>query len=106
MPVNFAAVRWSDRSVAARPLRAVPPAAPANDDGDAVELDESLSAALRHFALHGLNAAQAACTGAEAAWRRGDRPVADNWLAICRMFDKRLAADLEKRIACQTPARP
>lgn len=53
--------------------------------------DPLLIEALRHFAVHGLAAADAASDGAREAVRRGDCRETDHWLAIARMFDPRLA---------------
>jgi hypothetical protein len=98
MSVSFAPVRSPDRLVAARLGRTTIPASPANDNGDDQADARVLDAALRHFAVHGLGAAVAACAEAEAHWQRGDRRAAENSLAICRTLDKRLARDLQMRL--------
>lgn len=54
--------------------------------------DPLLGEALRHFAVHGLAAADAAVEAAADASARGDAAGQDHWLAITRMFDRRLAA--------------
>ena len=50
------------------------------------------TAALRHFAVHGLAAAETAVDLAIEASRRDDADAKDHWLAVTRMFDRRLAA--------------
>jgi hypothetical protein len=79
-------------------LRPIAPVTPANDDSAGLASDSILDAALRFFSVHGLSTPEAACAEAEAASHRGDRLAAVNWLAICRMFEKRLADDLESRL--------
>lgn len=54
--------------------------------------DPLLADALRHFAVHGLAAAEAAVDLAAEARARGDGNAKDRWLAITQMFDRRLAA--------------
>ncbi len=51
-----------------------------------------LTDALRHFAVHGLAAAEAAVDLAAEATSRDDADGRDHWLAVTRMFDRRLAA--------------
>ena len=70
-------------------------APPANDNAERVGNDATLQAALRHFAVHGLGAAQAAHTEATRALRDGDGTAAAEWTDICRLLDRRLAASLE-----------
>lgn len=55
-------------------------------------LDPLLREALRHFAVHGLNAVDAALDEAEQSAARGDGNAKDHWLAITQMFDRRRAA--------------
>lgn len=57
-----------------------------------VAFDPLLADALRHFAVHGLAAAEVAVDLAAEARTRGDAGGQDHWLAITRMFDRRLAA--------------
>lgn len=99
MSASFAPVRWPARLAAARGWQPPRPAVPANDNSPERTDELTLEAALRHFAAHGLGAASAACAQAEAHWHRGDRQAAGMWLAICRVLDKRLAQDLERRLA-------
>ncbi|MCL9998883.1 MAG: hypothetical protein NBV68_05845 [Erythrobacter sp.] len=54
--------------------------------------DPLLADALRHFAVHGLAAAEVAVDLAAEARKRGDANGQDHWLAITQMFDRRLAA--------------
>ncbi len=68
----------------------------ANDDGDGAlpgaGFDPLLTDALRHFAVHGLNAVDAAQCQAEQACAAGDLEARARWLAITGMFDRRRAA--------------
>jgi hypothetical protein len=59
---------------------------------DAGGFDPLLTDALRHFAVHGLAAAEVAVDLAAEARTRGDANGQDHWLAITQMFDRRLAA--------------
>lgn len=59
-------------------------------------LDPLLADALRHFAVHGLAAAEVAVDLAAEAGTRGDANAKDRWLAITQMFDRRLAARAER----------
>jgi len=67
---------------------------PANDNGADRPSDAMLHAALRHFAEHGLAAAQRARKQAEAAFFAGDRQAYQWWLEICRTLDRRMASEL------------
>jgi hypothetical protein len=67
---------------------------PANDNGGGRATDAMLHAALRHFAEHGLAAAQRARKQAEAAFFAGDRQSYLWWLEICRALDRRMASEL------------
>lgn len=69
---------------------------PANDDGVTGTTDANLHAALRHFARHGLAAAQNAREQAVLAARAGDRQSFQTWLEICRVLDRRLARRLDR----------
>ncbi len=62
----------------------------ANDNGGA-HGNAHLSAALRHFAQHGIAAAQHAREQAIAAGRAGDRQMFEWWLEVCRALDRRMA---------------
>ncbi|MFC4255303.1 hypothetical protein GRI97_07695 [Altererythrobacter xixiisoli] len=67
----------------------------ANDNAQAETPDDALlHAALRHFAQHGMAAAQRARKQSETAFFAGDRASYRWWLDICRILDKRLASQL------------
>jgi hypothetical protein len=53
--------------------------------------DPILAEALRHFAVHGLGAVDAALDEAASAAASGDGNAKDHWLAITNMFDRRRA---------------
>jgi hypothetical protein len=72
-------------------------AAAANDNGASAASDAMLHAALRHFATHGLAAAQRARRQAEAAFFAGDRQGYKWWLEVCRTLDRGLARQLDER---------
>jgi len=61
--------------------------------------DPLLTDALRHFAVHGLAAAEAAVDLAAEAAARDDADARDHWLAVTRMFDRRLAARSTRELA-------
>lgn len=68
------------------------PLIPANDNGrDAANDDAMLGEALRHFAEHGLCAAERARDKALDAHLAGDSVSFDWWLSVCRMLDRRMA---------------
>lgn len=90
MSIRFAAARHGPICVR-RVLDARTGGAAANDNGDALGSDRMLRAALRHFATHGLGAAEAAREEAETAFFAGDRSAYRWWLGICRMLDRRMA---------------
>lgn len=100
MSVRFASANHPVRRLgwraAGRGLVAPALARAANDNGVAgaavARFDPLLGEALRHFAVHGLAAADAAVEAAADASARGDAAGQDHWLAITRMFDRRLAA--------------
>lgn len=108
MSVRFASANHPARGfgwrAAGRGLIAPVLARAANDNrGDdgadapgAGRFDPLLADALRHFAVHGLAAADAAVELAAEAGARGDADAKDHWLAITQMFDRRLAARAER----------
>lgn len=105
MPVHFAAARSAAHSPIARALARKALARAANDNGDAAQMDAdaasfdtTMRAALRHFAEHGLGAAEAARQQAEQAFFTGDRETYAWWLGVCRTLDRRLAARFERNI--------
>lgn len=63
----------------------------ANDNEAEVLEGGLLRAALRHFAEHGLGAAELAQQQAERAFFAGDTKEYRHWLDICRALDRRLA---------------
>jgi hypothetical protein len=71
---------------------------PANDNGGLGPSDAMFHAALRHFAEHGLAAAQSARKQAEAAFFANDRQGYLWWLEICRALDRRMALELAGRV--------
>ena len=71
----------------------------ANDNGDGARHELVLRNALKHFAAHGLRAAEDAGERAEAAWRAGDSAGLRHWLEVCRALDPRRAARLNARLA-------
>lgn len=98
MTVYFAAARSPVTSPLARALTRTVPAHVANDnEGAGTGDDRMLHAALRHFAEHGLGAAQEAHRQAEQAFFAGDRQAYDWWLGICRTLDRRLASQLDRK---------
>ena len=97
MPLHFAAARSAAHSPIARA---------ANDNGDAAHMqaeassfDHMMRAALRHFAEHGMGAAEAARQQAEQAHFTGDTEAYEWWLGVCRTLDRRLAESLQGSIA-------
>lgn len=94
MTIRFAAARSGDITAIARALTVVPCREAANDNGDAqggFPRDPILRAALKHFAQHGLGAAEQAHRNAEKAFFAGQREDYRHWLAICRALDRRMA---------------
>ena len=72
----------------------------ANDNGPAHRQgnDPLLRDALKHFAAHGLGAAETARAAAERAFFAGDRTTYRYWLGICRTLDRRMAGALAARV--------
>jgi hypothetical protein len=66
----------------------------ANDNTISRIDDATLIAALRHFARHGLAAAEHASDQAIYAHRQSDRDACRHWLDVCRQLDRRLAERL------------
>ncbi|WP_298304319.1 hypothetical protein [uncultured Erythrobacter sp.] len=102
MSIHFAAAKSSNLtsvcSLGAKRLLSRARAQVANDNADFTERSQQneqvLRAALRHFATHGLGAAQVARAQAEKAFFDGDRPTYDWWVDITRTLDRRLAASV------------
>jgi hypothetical protein len=111
MSVRFASANHPARRLgwraAGRGLIAPALARAANDNrgskADCAEgsgrFDPLLVEALHHFAVHGLASASAAFEEASEAGARGDAGEQDHWLAITRMFDRRLAAKVRRELA-------
>ncbi|WP_341712770.1 hypothetical protein [Erythrobacter sp.] len=106
MSVHFAAARSTSHSPIARALAKKACARAANDNGDAAHMAEEASsfdhmmrAALKHFAEHGMGAAEAARRQAEQAHFTGDVAGYEWWLGVCRTLDRRLADKVERRLA-------
>lgn len=97
MTIRFAAARSGDITAIARALTPAPFREAANDNGNGAHLlggfprDPLLRAALKHFAQHGLGAAEQAHRNAETAFFAGRREEYRHWLAICRALDRRMA---------------
>lgn len=102
MPVHFAAARSAAHSPIARALARKALARAANDNGAGAQtearFDRMTCAALKHFATHGLGAAQAARRHAERAHFAGDRDGYRWWLGVCRTLDRRLAEQLDRAL--------
>lgn len=97
MTIHFAAARPLLNSYVGRRLgqgRAQPAA---NDNSSDVSSAAVLRDALKHFAVHGLGAAQHARDQAERAFFAGDRDTYQRWLGICRALDRRMAVALRAR---------
>ena len=96
MPVHFAAACSNQFSALARWAPARAPLTAANDNGDvqagSLGGERLLKAALRHFAQHGLAAAERARENAEAAFFAGKSEEYRWWMAICTTLDRRMPA--------------
>jgi hypothetical protein len=71
----------------------------ANDNADVARQDQVVRDALKHFALHGLKAAEEAGLRARAAHQRGDQQDLRHWLQICAALDPRRAAAMHRKLA-------
>lgn len=91
MTIRFAPARRSESAVVARIFGSVLPLRAVNDNTAGMTPDALMSEALRHFARHGLCAAERARESAEAAFFSGDDQGYKQWLAICRLLDRRMA---------------
>lgn len=107
MTIRFACASQSNpiAGMVIRGPRATPYAlAAANDNGNIAANDEALlTDTLRHFGSHGLCAAEVAAKSARSARETGDEAGFANWLAVCRLLDRRLAAAFEREIALGNP---
>ena len=102
MSIRFVAARPIGSTGLSRALTARAPRDAANDNRPALsaraaEPDGLLRAALRHFAEHGLSAAEQARRNAEEAFFAGRSDDYRWWLAICTALDRRMAAAIEFR---------
>lgn len=97
MPVHFAAACSNRYRAIMRLWPARMPLSAANDNvtgsgGNSVGGEQLLRAALRHFAEHGLSAAERARENAETAFFAGDSDNYRWWMAICSTLDRRMPA--------------
>jgi hypothetical protein len=94
MSIRFAAAGTGESASVARVLSrraALSPSMPANDVDGGLAQDLLLRSALRHFARHGLGAAQEARNIALRAKAQGDNDQYRQWLGICRKLDRQIA---------------
>ena len=91
MPIRFAASLKRAHCRMPRQLVRTQRFRPANDNRGKAVKSAHLHAALRHFAQHGLAAADHARRQAVAASHAGDRQTFEWWLEICRALDRRMA---------------
>lgn len=92
MPIRFAAANSSSVSARAHYRRVARPLNAANDNGSGIGGEQLLNAALRHFAEHGLSAAERARHNAEQAFFAGRSEDYRWWMAICSTLDRRMPA--------------
>ncbi len=92
MPIHFAAACSNPISASLHLRRAPMPLDAANDNGAGLGGEALLHAALRHFAEHGLSAANRARDNAEAAFFAGRSDEYRWWMAICTALDRRMPA--------------
>ena len=104
MPVHFAAACSNHFSALTRFRPTRMPLDAANDNGNKIGGDRLLRAALRHFAEHGLSAAERARDNAESAFFAGNRDEYRRWMAICTALDRRMPASVAFRRGA-SPAR-
>ena len=92
MTTHFATATPRETSALARILTPPLHQAAANDNAQPFADNAVLRAALRHFAAHGLAAAERARENADSAFFSDDRDAYRHWLSICRALDRRMAA--------------
>ena len=97
MTIRFAAANPEYNPAIARIIGVPARLRAANDNVRSACTDHMLRAALRHFADHGLGAAEQARIAAERAFFDGDREGYRWWLSICRALDRRMAAAIGAR---------
>ncbi len=95
MTIHFAAARTTEVSALVKVLTASVPLNAANDNGVGIGGDRMLKAALRHFAEHGLAAAEVARQSAEDAFFAGERAEYRWWMSICAALDRHMAAAVQ-----------
>lgn len=91
MTIRFAAANPVYNPVIARLMGASVRLRADNDNISGANDDGVLKAALRHFAQHGLGAAERAHRQAQDAFFAGDSEKYRWWMAICRTLDRRMA---------------
>ncbi|MCB2060504.1 MAG: hypothetical protein R3E09_10770 [Novosphingobium sp.] len=111
MTIRFAAANRGFFNTFVAPMFVPPvPLGAANDNVYGTSSDRLLKAALRHFAEHGLCAAEHARENAEHAFFSGDRAGYRWWLAICNTLDRRMADAVSARFCddgdCEANTRP
>ena len=92
MTIHFAAACSNPISAGVHFRRAPLPLNAANDNGSSIGGEQLLHAALRHFAEHGLSAADRARENAEIAFFAGRSDEYRWWMAICTALDRRMPA--------------
>lgn len=97
MTIRFAAARKRSNPVLARVLHPALSLRHANDNQRSASELDVLTAALRHFAEHGLGAAERARKNAEAAFFAGDSERYRRWHSICRTLDRRMGEAVSAR---------
>lgn len=98
MTITFAASRKPASSPLLRAAISGVPMRAVNDNAHARSNDALLHDALRHFAEHGLSAAEQARINAEEAFFGGDRDECRRWMDICRTLDRRMAEAVRTRL--------
>jgi len=99
LTVHFSAATSANASVIASKFCARVPLLAANDNRRAIDRGNLLRAALKHFAEHGLSAAERARENAERAFFAGDRQCYDHWMGVCDTLDRRMATAIKARHA-------
>jgi len=94
MSIRFVAAGRGECQSVARTLRRPRLSAPANDSDAEWAHDVLLQSALRHFARHGLGAAERARASAIRAYYAGRHDDYRHWLAVCHQLDRRMATEL------------
>ena len=107
MSIRFAAAHHSMAARFVRPRSALLLPHAANDNRRAgaasPALDDALCDALRHFAEHGLGAAEQARQEAERCHAQGALDACREWLEICRRLDRRMASTLARKLDLTPP---